>query len=253
MRITNDTEAALLHVADGGAAATHPLYSAEAFRIVSRHWMTLGWNLGHWATFSWMGRQLPQFPDDVLRLAELLWRLRPDVVVETGVYDGGSALLFAGFCRVISVERDLRPGVREALHEAAADRVILIEGDSAEPETARAVARQIRDGERVCVFLDSDRSARHVAAELANFARLVTPGCYLIVADSICPELARTPQGNAAWAHDHPGAAVDRFLAAHPEFTRERPKPLFGADFDFTELSYFAATWLKRSTSAGPM
>ncbi|HEV2447079.1 MAG TPA: CmcI family methyltransferase [Candidatus Sulfopaludibacter sp.] len=249
MRITIDTEAALLHVAEGGAAGTHPLYSVEAFRILSRQWMTLGWDLGHWATFSWMGRQLLQFPDDVLRLAEMLWRLRPNVLVETGTYDGGSALLFAGFCRVISVERDLRPGVREALQRAAGGPVLPIEGDSAALATAHAVARHIHPGERVCVFLDSDHSASHVAAELANYAGLVTPGCYLIVADSIIPELARTPRGNAAWTHDHPGAAVDRFLANHPEFVRERPNPLFGdAGFDFTELGYFAATWLLRSS-----
>src|SRR6266852_4401413 len=118
MRITIDTEANLLQFMENGAAAEHSLFSPEAFQILSRQWIVLGWNLGHWRTLSWMGRQLLQLPDDVLRLAELFWKLRPGVIVETGVYDGGSTLLFASLCRlygtgrVISIEREFRPGVR---------------------------------------------------------------------------------------------------------------------------------------------
>jgi cephalosporin hydroxylase len=222
MRITIDTEAQVLQLTDGGEATECSLYSPEAFQILSRQWIVLGWNLGHWSTFSWMGRQLLQLPDDVLRLAELFWNLRPDVIVETGVYDGGSTLLFASICRlygagrVISIEREFRPGVREAIRQAAGDQVMLIEGDSASP------------------------------AELRLFGPLVSQGCYLIVADSICPDLAHTPQGESTWSWDHPGKAVDEFLARHPEFSRERPPALFPGGVDFTQLSYFPSTWLRR-------
>src|SRR5262249_14204242 len=143
---------------------------------------------------------------------------------------------------VISVDRELRSGVREAVGSSAT----LIEGDSASPETALRVAREIRPGERVCVFLDSDHSAAHVAAELRAFAPFVSPGCYLIVADSNLPDLADPPSGEQAWTQDHPGIAVDAFLESHPEFARERPDPLFPAPFDFGELSYFPGTWLRR-------
>lgn len=231
--------------ADG--AKEYPLFGADAFQILSRQWMALGWNLGHWSTFSWKGRQLLQFPDDVLRLGELLWRLRPDVIVETGVYDGGSALFFSGLCRhVISVERQLRPGVREAIFQDADVVVTLIEDDSSAPKTAALVGSLIRAGDRVCVFLDSDHRAMHVRAELENFSPLVSPGCYLIVADSNLAELADTPKGEEAWASDHPARAVDEFLAGHPEFQRERPTPLYPAEFDFTELSYYPTSWLRR-------
>jgi cephalosporin hydroxylase len=185
-------------------------------------------------------------------LAELFWKLRPVVLVETGVYDGGSTLLFGSLCRlygggrVISVEREFRPGVREAIRQGAGDDVTLIEGDSASLETALQVQRNIRPADRVCVFLDSDHAAQHVAAELRHFGPLVSRGCYLIVADSICPDLARTPQGETKWALDHPGKAVDEFLARHPEFSPERPPCLFRAGVDFTELSYFPNTWLRR-------
>src|SRR5216684_4585909 len=211
MLITIDTEAHVLRLTEGGTTQEHSLFSGEAFRLLSRQWIALGWNLGHWSTLSWMGRRLLQLPDDVLRLAELFWKLRPDVIVETGVYDGGSALLFASLCRlygagrVISIEREFRPGVREAIRQAAGDLVMLIEGDSASPETALQVQRSIRPAERVCVFLDSDHAAQHVVAELRHFAPLVSQGCYLIVADSICPDLAHTPEGESTWSWDHPG------------------------------------------------
>jgi cephalosporin hydroxylase len=252
MTITIDTDAGLLRLTRNGHSEEHPLFAAEAFRILSRQWLILGWNLGHWATFSWMGRQFLQMPDDVLRLAEWVWLTKPDVIVETGVYDGGSTLFFAALCRlqgrgrVISVERNLRPRVRQAIDTAAGGVVTLIEGDSGQPETAARVAGEINPGERVCVFLDSDHSAKHVSLELRHLAPLVSPGCCLIVADSICAELAHTPNGDSEWRSDNPGSAVDEFLETHPEFSRERPTPCFSSEFDFTELSYFATTWLKR-------
>jgi cephalosporin hydroxylase len=250
MRIAIDTESQTLQVTERGAAKQYSLFSPEAFRILSRQWIALGWNLGHWSTFSWMGRQFLQLPDDVLRLAELFWQLRPDVIVETGIYDGGSTLFFASLCRshgtgrVISIEHEFREGVREAIQHAAGDLVTLIEGDSASLETALHVRRHIAPTERVCVFLDSGHGAQHVAAELRHLAPLVSAGHYLIVADSICPDLAHLPQGERSWAWDHPGAAVEEFLARHPEFSRERPPALFPAGVDFTELSYFPNTWL---------
>jgi len=248
MRISIDTDARLLEAGD----TTYPLFSPEAFRILSHQWRILGWNLGHWKTFSWMGRQILQLPDDVLRLAELMWTLRPDVIVETGVHDGGSTLLFAGLCRlrgtgrVISVDREFRPGVREAIRENAADRVAFIQGDSGSPEVADEVRQMLRPSDRVCVFLDSDHTAEHVAAELRYLSPLVGAGCYVIVADSICGDLAECPEGETEWAWNNPGKAVDEFLDSRPEFVRERPPSMFTAAADFTELSYFPGTWLRR-------
>jgi len=253
MRILIDSDAGTLQVRESTGAAEYPLFSPEAFRVVSRQFLTLGWNLGHWSTFSWMGRQLLQFPDDVLRLAELLWRVRPDVILETGIYDGGSTLLFAALCRlagagrVISIEKEIRAGVREAVQDWGSGLVTLVEGDSASAEAAAIARRAIGSGERVCVFLDADHSAKHVAAELRHYGPLVTSGCYLIVADSVIPEFAHTPSGERSWSWDNPGAAVDAFLAEYPEFLRERPLARFGEGADFSELSYFPDTWLRRS------
>ncbi|QOY91826.1 CmcI family methyltransferase [Paludibaculum fermentans] len=256
MLITIDTEAAVLTVTEGGHQATHPLYSPDAFHLLSREWLKLGWNLGHWTTFSWMGRQFLQLPDDMLRLAEAIWRLRPAVIVETGIYDGGSTLWFASLCRlmghgrVISVESEIRPPVRQAIEEHAAGLVTLVEGDSSAPATAAAVRSLVPPGETAFVFLDSDHRKQHVAAELRNFAPLVTGGSYVVVADSNMPELAHLPDGDKSWEFDNPGAAVADFLVDHPEFQRERFVPAFGEPVDFSGLSYFGNTWLRRAAEA---
>jgi cephalosporin hydroxylase len=231
----------------------YSLFSPEAFRILSRHWLALGWNLHHSFTLSFMGRQFIQLPDDMIRLGEMMWRVRPDVILETGVYDGGSTLFWAMLCRmrshgrVISIDLDFAPGAREAIMERAGDLVTLIQADSSSPDTAAQVRREIRAGERVCVHLDSLHSKRHVLAELELFAPLVSPGCYIVVADSNLPDVAYTPRGRASWLSDSPAQAVDEFLARHPEFHRARPTPLFPEEkFDFTELSYCANSWLQR-------
>jgi cephalosporin hydroxylase len=263
MVITIDTGKASVRVADDTGVQEYELFSPAAFRILSRQWLSLGWNLHHSFTFSFMGRHFIQLPDDMLRLGELIWRLRPDLIIETGVYDGGSSLFLATLCRmgrhgrIVSIEKNFRPGVREAVLEIAGDIVTFIEGDSSSPEIAARVSQEIRADERVCVFLDSDHTAKHVAAELDHLGGFVSPGCYVVVADSNMPDMAHTPRGRAAWAHlldqpdgtlsDSPARAVDQFLAVHPEFRRERPVPLFAEEqFDFSELSYFEHTWLKR-------
>jgi cephalosporin hydroxylase len=250
MVITIDIQRKSLSVSEMGKTAEHDLYGADAYSILSREWLKLGWNLAHYQSVSWMGRQLLQLPDDALRIAELIWRLRPEVIVETGTYEGGSAIWFASLCRlmghgrVISVDCRIRPGVREAIEAHTAGLVTLIEKDSSAPETAATIRAMIQGHERVLVFLDSDHSRKHVEAELRNFAPLVSPGSYLIVADSNLSELADLPCGEAAWRSDNPAVAVEAFLQTHPEFRRDRPAPQCQGAVDFSEISYFPNTWL---------
>jgi cephalosporin hydroxylase len=233
MRITIDTEKNTLTT----DTAEYALYSPEAFGELSRQWLVLGWNLEHWAAQSWMGRRMLQLPEDALRLAEGVWRLQPDVIIETGVYDGGTTLLFATLCRmagrgrVIGVEKDVRAGVREALESTGG--ITLIEGDSAGRETIGRVRALVRPGERVFVFLDSDHSRAHVAAELEAYAPLAS---FVVAADTNLAALSGAPNGEAAWATDNPLAAVEEFLARHAEFERA-PSP---------DLTYFPGGWLRR-------
>lgn len=204
--------------------------------------MALGWNLGHWREVSWMGRRVLQLPDDVMRLASVIFSLRPDVIVETGVYDGGLTVFFASLCRlldhgrVIAVEIAPREGVREAFAAQGGGRITLLECDS----TTAPVEALIEPGERVFVFLDSDHSCEHVRAELEHYAPLIDENSLMVVADTNMAELAGAPEGEDRWRIDNPHAAVEGFLAAHPEFERVPPSSVVA------EVSYFVSGWLRR-------
>jgi cephalosporin hydroxylase len=240
MMMSTDPAAGLLRIGD----RAYPLYSEEAFRLFSQEWMRLAWNRRYWMRHSWAGRQILQLPDDILRLAAAVWRVRPDVIVETGVYDGGSTLLFADLCtllgrgRVIAVEKHLRSEVKLAL--SGRSEITLVEGDSAAEETGRRVRDLTESAETVFVFLDSDHSAGHVRAELRLYGPLVTAGSYLVVADTNMPELADTPEGSLLWRTDHPRIAVQEFLETRSDFACEHPGG----------LTYFPGGWLRRLSSS---
>jgi cephalosporin hydroxylase len=250
LKIVIDTEEQ--SICAGGESAV-PLYSRAGFAILSREWLKVGWNLDHWRGFSWLGFPLQQLPEDVLRLQEVVCRLKPDVIIETGVFEGGSSMFFASLCalngkgRVVSVELQVRPGVRESL---AAHRVggciTLVEGDSCSGQVFERVERETSGAETVLVFLDSDHSKAHVAGELALYSRLVTPGSYIVAADGVMRELADTPNGELSWREDNPAAAAREFASTHPEFVLGRPAPFFTAEADNGELTYFPDAWLQR-------
>lgn len=93
MKVTIDTEQQELVLHDGGQRL--PLYSTEAFEVLSALWLKVGWNEKYVYTFSWMGRPIIQLPEDLVRIQEVIYRLRPDVIIETGVAHGGSLIFYA--------------------------------------------------------------------------------------------------------------------------------------------------------------
>jgi cephalosporin hydroxylase len=254
VKIVIDTKEGTIQAGESVA----PLYSQAGFEILSREWLKVGWNLDHWRGFSWLGFQLQQLPEDVVRLQEAVYRLQPDVIVETGVFEGGSSIFFASLCelagkgRVVSVECELRPGIRErfAAHPLGR-RISLVEGDSCSPEILRRVEEQTRGAGTVLVFLDSNHTKAHVARELELYSPLVTPGSYIVAADGVMRVLADTPKGDVSWVEDNPAAAAREFAATHPEFRIERPVPLFTCEGYSEELTYFPDAWLKRAGSGG--
>jgi cephalosporin hydroxylase len=258
VKIVIDTTEQSIRVSAPSGGSVVPLYSRAGFEILSREWLKTGWNLGHWRGFSWLGFQLQQLPEDVLRLQEAIYRLKPDVIVETGVYGGGSSMFFASLCelagkgRVISVECAVQPGIREAFAaHPLGKRVCLVEGDSSSPDVFRRVEELAAGAGTVLVFLDSDHTKAHVARELALYSRLVTTGSYIVAADGVMRVLADTPKGDASWVEDNPAAAAREFAAAHPEFQLERPTPLFASEAYNDELTYFPDAWLKRVVAGG--
>lgn len=240
-------------IVEGDAVTRYPLYSDEAFKILSHHWLKVGWNQKYTYTFSWLGRPVIQMPEDLIRLQEVIYRLQPDVIVEMGVAHGGSLIFYAGLCkilekgRVIGVDIEIRPHNRKALESHFLfPYITLIESSSILPETVNMVRSLIQPSEKVLVLLDSNHTREHVRQELEMYHPLVTKDSYIAVADGVMQDLYDVPRGSENWRTDNPVEAVKDFLLSHPEFQWERPQWLFNEstlDFDIT---YFPSGWLKK-------
>ena len=163
-RISIDFENGSVAVEDSESARhTFPLADPKAFAAVAAAYLRCGWDAKYVYSFSWLGRPIIQLPDDAFRMQELVYALKPDVIVETGVAHGGSAVFYASLCklmgrgRVICVEVDLRPHNRAALDAHPLRPLIsLIDGSSIEPATVGKVRDAIAPGETVLVLLDSN-------------------------------------------------------------------------------------------------
>jgi cephalosporin hydroxylase len=255
MKITIDTDAKTLSFTEnsGGRGETLPLYSKRAFELISAQWLKVGWNQKYPYVFSWFGRPIIQIPEDIVRMQEVLYRVKPDVLIETGVAHGGSLIFYAslfkamGHGRVIGVDIEIRPHNRKAIeaHELFPS-ITLLEGSSTAPEIVSKVKALVKPGETVMVILDSNHTKRHVADELQAYHAMVTPGSYIVATDGSQREFHDVPRGKAEWVWDHPAAAAEEFAAGHPEFELEQPAWPF-SESDLTEnITHWPNAWLRR-------
>jgi cephalosporin hydroxylase len=253
MKLIVDTEAKTLTEEEKGHVRQFDLYSKEAFERLSRQWVRVGWNQKYPYTFSWMGRPIIQLPEDMIRTQEVIYRVKPDVVVETGVAHGGSLIFYASLLkamdkgRVIGIDIEIRPHNRKAIeaHELA-EHITLVEGSSAAPQTVNAVKKMIKPGETVLVILDSNHTKQHVADELAAYHDLVTAGSYIVAADGIMKDLYDVPRGSPDWKWNNPTAAAAEFAQQHPDFELAQPKRPFG-ESDLTEnITHWPGAWLRK-------
>jgi len=253
MKITIDTENRSLEVTETGAPRTIPLYSDEAFEIISQAWLKVGWNQKHNYTFSWMGRPIIQLPDDIIRIQEVIYQLKPDVIIETGIAHGGSLIFYASLCkvlgrgRIIGIDIEIRPHNRKEIesHELYS-YLTLIEGSATDTATVDKVKALVKPGEKVLVLLDSCHTKDHVAKELEAYAPLVTKDSYIIATDGIMKDLHDVPRGNPEWTWDHPTASAAEFAQAHPEFVLEQPKWPFNESKLTKNITHWPGAWLKR-------
>ena len=254
MRIEIDTEKNTLSVTGGGAGRTLELYGKEAFELISSLWLKTSWNQKYSYTFTWMGRPIIQHPEDLVRLQEAIYTLKPDVIIETGVAHGGSLILSASLMkamgkgrRVVGVDIEIRPYNRKAIeaHELA-PMIRLVEGDSVAPEIVRRAAEDIRPGDTVLVILDSNHSREHVAAELEAYHALVTAGSYIVATDGIMRDVHDVPRGVPGWITDNPAQAAEDFAARHPEFTVESPAWRFNESQLDRNITAWPSAWLKK-------
>ena len=253
MKVAIDTESRTLTVTDAGASRTLGLYTREAFEALSHVWMTTGWGLKYSYTFTWFGRPIVQLPEDMLRMQEVIWSVRPDVIVETGIAHDGSLIFYAsllramGGGRVVGVDIEIRPKNRSAIEaHALSDAITLIEADAVAPSTLDRVRSLIKPGERVLVILDSCHTYDHVANELRMYSPLVTRGSYIVATDGAMRDLTDVPGGNPEWKRDNPANAAEDFARQHPEFELAQPPWAFNESSLSKNITYWPSAWLRR-------
>ncbi len=196
--------------------------------------------------FDWLGRPIIQFPQDMVAMQELIWAVRPDVIIETGIAHGGSLVLSASMLalldvcdaaqagvtldprsnrrRVVGVDIDIRAHNRAAIEaHPLASRIRMIEGSSIAADTIAKVRQQVEPSDRVMVCLDSNHTHEHVRAELEAYAPLVSEGSYCIVFDTVIADMPKSMFPDRPWGPgDNPKTAVREYLRSHPEFEVDR-------------------------------
>ena len=186
-----------------------------------RHYYSYQW--------SWLGLPIIQMPGDIVVTQEVIWATRPTVVIETGIARGGSLILYASLLQIIGEGRVVGIDISIRAHNRANieghplyHRIELVEGSSTAPEVLDAVRARVAAEDRVMVILDSDHTHDHVLAELRLYAPLVTPGQYLIVADTVLDDIPPQTHRPRSWGPgNNPKTALDAYLAECSRFERD--------------------------------
>jgi cephalosporin hydroxylase len=249
-----DEERGRVRVTREGVEADYDIGSPEAFREIARVYLRSGWDAKYVYSFTWLGRPVIQLPDDMLRIQEVIYRVKPAAIVEIGVAHGGSLIYSASVChamgrgRVIGVDIEIRPHNRKAIEEhELSDYIQLVEGDSVASETVAEVQRLVGDEGPVIVFLDGKHTKEHVASELHQYAPMVSVGSYIVAMDGIMGDLVGAPRSEEDWSWNNPTQAAVEFTRAHPDFELEEPEMPFneGAIVERTP-TYWPQAFIRR-------
>lgn len=211
----------------------------DQLRQLSRDWMADTIRHKYSYNFSWLGRPIIQYPQDIVAMQELLWKVQPDLIIETGIAHGGSLIFSASMlelnalcggpadAEVIGIDIDIREHNRVAIEaHPMARRVRMIQGSSIDPEIVRQIADVVRHKKSVMVCLDSNHTHDHVLAELIAYAPFVSPQSYCVVFDTVVEDLPATLYPDRPWGPGNsPKSAVREFLDANPQFEIEQAIP----------------------------
>jgi cephalosporin hydroxylase len=182
--------------------------------------------------FSWLGRPVIQYPQDLLALQEIIWSVQPRIIVETGIAHGGSLIFSASMlelnaacggpadARVLGVDIDIREHNRKAIEaHPLSRRISMLQGSSVGPEIIEQVRAAVGTTTPVLICLDSNHTYDHVLAELEAYAPLTSVGSYCIVFDTIVEEMPADLLSDRPWRPGNsPQTAVAEYLRMHPEF-----------------------------------
>jgi cephalosporin hydroxylase len=196
--------------------------------------------------FTWLGRPIIQYPQDMVAMQELIWQVKPDLIIETGIAHGGSLIMSASmlamldYCdavtsnqaldinrpkrKVLGIDIDIRAHNRAAIEaHPMANRIEMIQGSSIAPEVVAQVQQRSLRVPRVMVCLDSNHTRDHVLAELRAYAPLVTIGSYCVVFDTVIEDLPADISSDRPWGPGNsPKTAVWEYLKVNSDFETDK-------------------------------
>ena len=200
-------------------------------QALSRIWLREACQHKYSYNFTWMGRPIIQFPQDMIAMQEIIWRVRPEVIIETGVAHGGSLIYYASLLEliggdgvVVGIDVDIRPHNRaEIERHSMSRRIRLVEGSSVDMSTV-IQARALAAGRApVLLVLDSNHTHAHVLKELQLYSPLVRKDSYLVVFDTVIEDLPDDLSKDRPWRKgDNPKTAVREFLKSNPRFSVDK-------------------------------
>ena len=250
MNFSFDSNSQSLFFEDGSSL---PLSDPKSFEILSNAWLLAGWESKHVYSFSWLGRPIIQLPDDIIRIQEVIYNIKPDVVIETGVAHGGSLIFYASLCtaigkgRVIGIDIEVRPHNRLAIEEHRLSPLIsLIESSSTDSSTLEQVSNLVGPDETVLVILDSNHSKKHVLDELNAYSRFVSPGSFIVSCDGIMQDVCGLSRTQPDWVWNNPNSAVDEFLSNNSNFSLVEPHWPFNESMLTKRVSYWPKAFLQK-------
>lgn len=215
---------------------------SPALASLTNDWMQSVNQLKYSYHFEWQGRPIIQYPQDMVAMQELIWNIKPDLIIETGIAHGGSLIFSASMLslldmceaiesgavldpkksnrKVLGLDIDIRQHNREAIEaHPMSSRIQMIQGSSIASEVIEQVKAVAKNYQRVLVCLDSNHTHDHVLAELEAYAPLTSVGSYCVVFDTIVEDMPKAMFPDRPWGPgDNPKTAVWEYLKTHPEF-----------------------------------
>jgi cephalosporin hydroxylase len=202
----------------------------SALKRSSQNWFLKGYDYEYSYHFRWLGRPIIQYPQDMIALQEIIWDVKPDIIIETGIARGGSLIFSAsilqliGKGKIVGIDIDIREhNKKEIKKHPLYKRIKMIEGSSTDEKIIKKVFQSVKSTDKVLVILDSNHTHEHVLKELEAYSKLVTKSSYLIVFDTVIEDLPDKLFRKKPWSKKYnPKTAVRLFLSKNKRFKIDR-------------------------------
>jgi cephalosporin hydroxylase len=205
----------------------------EELKKLSLEWMLQADKYKYNYNFRWLGRPIIKFPNDIVIMQEIIWEVKPDLIIETGIAHGGSIIfsasmleLLGGDGQVVAVDIDIRPHNRKEIEKHPLyKRITMFEGDSTSPEIVSSLRDIAQTKSKVMVFLDSLHTHEHALKEMDLYAPMVSVGSYLVLPDTFIEYFPKGYYADRPWdVGNNPLTAIREFMAKNDDFIIDREK-----------------------------